>query len=326
MAAIRIAIAAAFLCSWSHAQETDIPPLPSFEEMWNFCEMAPKSLEKRRVIPVPQEGFSLTNEKIAQIYCEEKETLQKLAQNFKSRDANKAKSREEKFAYLVALGLFEDALIYLQSGNYLKSTGQQAFEYHLHLAFLYRWLNREEDHNKASQQAKESIAKISSKTNKKRAENLKARYDKKYLQWRRFAPKFWEAHQRVEENPQDLEAWKNIAEYAHGLGYRVEEIVACTVLYQTAHQQEGLKGEEVARLATAYLVADQVERSLTLTKSALDSKITHPEIYAVRIKSYLILGDESNARREFKKLREEFPNAEMSYEKMKEEERNRWQW
>lgn len=294
--------------------------IPTLEEMRHFCETASRNVETGIAVPKIVQDMPVEGEKqVKAIYEQEKKDLQKVALNYQSQNAKRAK--EEKFNYLVRLGLFEDALKYLESGEYLSPKDPYAYEYHLHRAFLCRWLGNEGEHNKSFKEAEKIVAKKGQKVNKK---NLQERYIKKYLQWTRFSPKFREYREEAVDSPENAEAWKGLAEIANLLGFAVEEIVAYRALYHLACRENRLTAAEVAQLADAYLRTDQPAKVLSVTDAALENQVKDPQIYVVRVKAYLLLKDEERARGEVKTLRKEFPDAKTSYEKIKEELRKRW--
>jgi tetratricopeptide (TPR) repeat protein len=277
--------------------------LPKWETMKNFCKVALKEIQSTEQESQLFPNVPLNMEFIQKIWAEEKRDALKVV------ESKKYKTAEEKFKNFIQFGLYESALAYLESKQFMSPEDRaKAPLYFLHLAFVQRWLEQEEKHLESCRRVQDTLAKRKRFPHQKEIQAATEFYQAKYVVWVRLSPKFKEYKKLILASPQKLKNWENFAEVCSALYYPIEEIVAQRAICQILWQDGMLSAKEIFALGVLYLKIEQPEKTLALTEKALQVHSKHPMLYALRIKAYNFLKQPAQAKKEWETLIQEFPH------------------
>ena len=256
--------------------------MPSFQEMSQFCKKSLVEIDKasqpdKKPDPKhPKNNQQPNAEKIElyqKIYMEERQDLEKLAEDAKKKYLEKELKEGfkelEYTMYLIRLSLFEKARQCLQTleSRLAGKEGLPTYVYYAHLAWTQRCLGKSEEAELAAKLADKAYehAKKRGKLGKWAQEKLndvKRHYDNKSLQWLRLHPKLDYYKDQIRQHPETAELWKRLAEYSNALEFRVDEIAALRMLYENFPPDS----EQLARLIEAYKATEQWDKAKNIKK------------------------------------------------------------
>jgi hypothetical protein len=135
--------------------------------------------------------------------------------------------------------------------------------YHLRLSSFARRMGHHDKAVQAMDMAKNKLEQIRQNGDLMRAkvmEKVRGKYEHKYNLFLPSYRQFEETRQKVQNRPEDPDIWKQLADCAAKVDYRLEEMWALRVLREVF----ALNGEVTHKLARAYLKSEQPEKAKAL--------------------------------------------------------------
>lgn len=229
---------------------------PSLREMENFCQVTLKRLQS--LFAKANNNKLAANAISMRFFIEEQQDL--------SRVASQLVKKPNALEQLIDSGCFQQALQYQKMRKIDHYAGVEDPCYYLHLAFLCRWLNKEEQHRQSHRTAKRCLRELQQRKQHRylqiyrAAKELQKKYNRRYMLHKRFYPQMQKYQQQVASNPKSIEAWTKFAKYSRRLGYRLREIVAWRVLKVLNAHDKNI----VEQLAKAYRETGQLAKARSL--------------------------------------------------------------